>query len=256
VRRTESRGFECKLFSCSATVNSSCHILRIICQLIPRDSSDLTALTLAIGGATLMTRSFPQVSSRRGKGRCCSENARWYIGHNSGHFTEHKGPHTPEVKMFVLARAVTFEVLFIGLVLIFVPASLLSWSGAVRPEAIEVQQVLGMVICVTGAAGALWCVFVFATVGKGTPAPFDPPRRLVIQGPYRFVRNPMYIGAGLALAGAALFYGSLQLLAYSVGFFLITRLFVVLYKEPTLRRTFGGEYEAFCGTVRRWWPSK
>ena len=157
--------------------------------------------------------------------------------------------------MFVLARAVTYAALFIGLVLIYVPARLLSWPGIVRPVAIEVQQIAGMVIGAAGAAVALWCIFTFAFVGRGTPAPFDPPRRLVIQGPYRFVRNPMYIGAGLALAGAALFYKSLPLLGYTGLFFLATHLFVLRYEEPALRRTFGQEYEAYCGRVRRWWPS-
>ncbi len=157
--------------------------------------------------------------------------------------------------MFVLVRAVTYAALFIGLVLIYVPARLLSWSGIVRPAAIEVQQVAGMVIGAAGAAVALWCIFTFASVGRGTPAPFDPPRRLVIQGPYRFVRNPMYIGAGLALVGAALFYESLPLLGYAGLFFLATHLFVVGYEEPALRRTFGQDYEAYCRQVRRWWPS-
>src|SRR5438034_11016159 len=157
--------------------------------------------------------------------------------------------------MFILVRAVTYAALFIGLVLIYVPARLLSWSGIVRPAAIEVPQVAGMVIGAAGAAVALWCIFTFASIGRGTPAPFDPPRRLVIQGPYRFVRNPMYIGAGLALAGAALFYESLPLLGYSCLFFLVTHLFVVSYEEPALRRTFGQEYEAYCDRIRRWWPS-
>jgi protein-S-isoprenylcysteine O-methyltransferase Ste14 len=99
--------------------------------------------------------------------------------------------------MFVLVRTITYAALFIGLVLVFVPARLLSWSGIGRPAAIEVPQVAGMVIGAAGAAVALWCIFTFAFVGRGTPAPFDPPRRLVIRGPYRLVRNPMYIGAGL-----------------------------------------------------------
>ncbi len=157
--------------------------------------------------------------------------------------------------MFVLARAVTYATLFIGLLLIFVPARILSWSGIVRPATIDVPQVAGMVLGATGAAIALWCVFTFAFIGKGTPAPFDPPRRLVIRGPYRFVRNPMYIGAGFALASAALFYKSWPLLGYTGFLFLVTQLFVVWYEEPTLRRTFGQEYEAYCRQVRRWWPS-
>jgi protein-S-isoprenylcysteine O-methyltransferase Ste14 len=158
-------------------------------------------------------------------------------------------------KMFVLVRTVTYAALFIGLLLIFLPARLLSWSGIVRPAAIELQQVAGMVIGAVGAAIALWCIFTFALIGRGTPAPFDPPRRLVIRGPYHFVRNPMYIGAGLALASAALFYGSFPLLGYACLFFVATHLFVVWYEEPTLRRTFGQEYEAYCRHVRRWWPS-
>jgi protein-S-isoprenylcysteine O-methyltransferase Ste14 len=156
--------------------------------------------------------------------------------------------------MPVIFRTVTYAALFIGLVLIFLPARLLSWSGIVRPEAIGVQQVAGMIVGAAGAAVALWCVFSFALIGKGTPAPFDPPRRLVIQGPYRFVRNPMYLGAEFALAGAALFYGSWTLLGYAGLFFLATHLFVVGYEEPFLRRTFGPEYEAYCRQVRRWRP--
>ena len=139
--------------------------------------------------------------------------------------------------------------------LIYLPANILSWSGIDRPAAIEAPQALGIVIGTAATLVAVWCVFTFVSVGRGTPAPFDPPRRLVIRGPYHFVRNPMYIGAGLALAGAALFYESLSLLGYSGIFFLGCHLFVVLYEEPTLRRTFGQEYEAYCSRVRRWWPS-
>ena len=156
--------------------------------------------------------------------------------------------------MFLLVRAIAYAALFIGLLLIYIPARLLSWSGMVRPVAMEVPQIAGIVTGAAGAAVALWCILTFSFVGKGTPAPFDPPRRLVIQGPYRFVRNPMYVGAGLALGGAALFYTSLPLLGYTAVFFLTAHLFVVWYEEPALQRTFGQEYEAYCRQVRRWWP--
>ena len=156
--------------------------------------------------------------------------------------------------MFVLVRAITYAAFFIGLVLVYLPARFLAWSGIVVPTTTGAPQVSGMIMVTIGTAIALWCLFTFVFIGKGTPAPFDPPRKLVIRGPYRFVRNPMYIGAGMTLAGAALFYESLSIFIYTGVFFLITHLFVVLYEEPTLRRTFGDEYEAYFGCVSRWVP--
>ena len=107
---------------------------------------------------------------------------------------------------------------------------------------------------VVGGALALWCIVAFAVVGKGTPAPFDPPRRLVVQGPYRYVRNPMYIGAALALSGAAIFYRSIPLLVYLSLFLVVTHVFVVWYEDPTLARLFGDDYLAYRARVRRWLP--
>jgi protein-S-isoprenylcysteine O-methyltransferase Ste14 len=156
--------------------------------------------------------------------------------------------------MFVLIRAVTYATLFVGFVLVFLPARVSSHAGILQPPAIGARQLAGMIVAATGAVIALWCVGTFALVGRGTPAPFDPPRRLVVQGPYRVVRNPMYLGAGLALGGAALFYGSLALLAYAGGFCLAVHLFAVWFEEPTLRRTFGKEYDDYCQRVSRWWP--
>ncbi len=155
--------------------------------------------------------------------------------------------------MFVLIRAITYATLFIGFVLVYVPGLLLG-SAPARPVVIGLQQIVGTIVTAVGAVIALWCVFTFAFIGKGTPAPFDPPRRLVVRGPYQFVRNPMYIGAILALLGAAIFYGSLAILIYAALFFLATHLFVIAYEEPGLRQTFGSEYEAYCRGVRRWWP--
>src|SRR6266581_2577268 len=151
-------------------------------------------------------------------------------------------------------RAVTYATLFVGFLLVFLPGRVLEWSGVRRPAALGITQVLGLAVVVLGAALALWCVLTFAFVGRGTPAPFDPPRRLVVRGPYRFVRNPMYTGAAVALAGAALFYRSFPLLGYVALFLLVCHLFVVVYEEPTLRRSLGAEYEDYSRRVRRWRP--
>src|SRR5207237_8053766 len=99
--------------------------------------------------------------------------------------------------------------LFVGLLLVFFPRRILQSSGMVPPTTLGLLEVVGILLGTAGAALALWCILTFVLVGKGTPAPFDPPRRLVVAGPYRYVRNPMYIGAGLAMAGAAMVDGSL-----------------------------------------------
>jgi protein-S-isoprenylcysteine O-methyltransferase Ste14 len=159
-----------------------------------------------------------------------------------------------EAATFIFIRAVTYATLFVGFLLVFLPARVLSWSGIVRPGSIGAAQIAGVIVGTSGALLALWCIATFIVIGRGTPAPFDPPRRLVVAGPYRLVRNPMYIGAALALAGAALFYESWALLAYCVAFTLVMHLFVVVYEEPALRATFGDAYVRYCEQVRRWWP--
>ncbi|MFN8177775.1 MAG: isoprenylcysteine carboxylmethyltransferase family protein [bacterium] len=131
---------------------------------------------------------------------------------------------------------------------------MLSWSGFARPETIGPVEAAGIAIGVAGGALASWCILTFVIVGRGTPAPFDPPRRLVVTGPYRHVRNPMYIGGGLALAGAAVFFRSVALLGYAGVFLALMHAFVVWYEEPTLRRLFGDEYRAYRDSARRWVP--
>jgi protein-S-isoprenylcysteine O-methyltransferase Ste14 len=158
--------------------------------------------------------------------------------------------------MFALVRAIAYAAVFIGFVLVYLPGRFLAWSGIVEPATTGAPQVAGMIVVAIGTVIALWCVLTFVFIGKGTPAPFDPPRKLVVRGPYRFVRNPMYIGAGMTIAGAAVYYQSFSILSYTCLFFLITHLFVVFYEEPTLRRTFGDEYEAYFGRVRRWLPRR
>jgi protein-S-isoprenylcysteine O-methyltransferase Ste14 len=154
----------------------------------------------------------------------------------------------------VLARTVVYSVLFIGFLFVYVPGRLLSRVGIAAPSSIGAAQIAGIIITTTGGALCIWCLVTFISVGRGTPAPFDAPRRLVIRGPYRFVRNPMYIGGGVVLGGVALFYRSLAVLVYALAFAVVAHLFVVFYEERVLRRAFGGEYEAYVGGVGRWLP--
>jgi protein-S-isoprenylcysteine O-methyltransferase Ste14 len=156
--------------------------------------------------------------------------------------------------VFVLLRSLTYGSLFVALLLVLLPARVLEWSGITRPAGMGVAQWAGGTIAMGGAALAVWCVLTFWLVGRGTPAPFDPPRRLVVSGPYRWVRNPMYLGAVAALMGAALYYGSVALAGYGVLFFALAHVFVRAYEEPTLRRTFGAAFEAYRHHVGRWLP--
>jgi protein-S-isoprenylcysteine O-methyltransferase Ste14 len=158
------------------------------------------------------------------------------------------------VKIPTLVRALVYATLFISFFLVFLPAQVLRWSGVTRPPELGTPQMIGGVLVVLGIGLALWCVVTFGTIGQGTAAPFDPPRKLVVRGPYRFVRNPMYVGALTALGGAALFYTSLPLLGLLLFYWIVLHAFVYFYEEPTLARTFGPDYDQYRRDVRRWWP--
>jgi protein-S-isoprenylcysteine O-methyltransferase Ste14 len=157
--------------------------------------------------------------------------------------------------VFLLARTLVYATLFVELLLVWLPARILARSGLTRPATLATPQIAGMAIVLLGAALVFWCVSSFIRFGRGTPAPFDAPRHLVLRGPYRFVRNPMYMGAAIALCGAALFYRSAGILVYACVFLLVFHFFIVLYEEPTLRRSFGAGYENYCHSIHRWWPS-
>jgi protein-S-isoprenylcysteine O-methyltransferase Ste14 len=156
--------------------------------------------------------------------------------------------------VLVLIRATIYATSFIALLLVFIPSQVLARSGITRPPHVGLPEVFGAAVAVTGAVIALWCILTFVVLGRGTPAPFDPPRRLVVRGPYQYVRNPMYLGAGLALAGAAAVYRSLPLLGYLAVLVVLTQGLVVWYEEPTLTRSFGADYASYRERVNRWLP--
>jgi protein-S-isoprenylcysteine O-methyltransferase Ste14 len=113
---------------------------------------------------------------------------------------------------------------------------------------------LAVPVMLAGASLAVACVATFVVIGRGTPAPFDPPRQFVAVGPYRCVRNPMYIGGALLLAGFALYLPSGAALIFCLPWLLLAHIFVLAYEEPALRRKFGAPYETYCRTVPRWIP--
>ena len=157
--------------------------------------------------------------------------------------------------MFILARALVYATLFVAFGLVFIPSRILARAGISGPSETGVVEVLGVALVLAGGVLVLASILAFVFVGKGTPAPFDPPRRLVTTGPFRYVRNPIYIGALAGVAGAAVYYRSLGVVAYGVILAVALHLLVRIYEEPVLRRSFGDEYDRYCERVRRWIPA-
>lgn len=115
-----------------------------------------------------------------------------------------------------------------------------------------IERAAGWVLVALGAAGYVWCAWSFATRGRGTPAPWDPPQSLVVSGPYRYSRNPMYVALTLALAGQACLSGARAVWAYAAFMAVAFHLRAALYEEPRLRQLFGAEYDEYCRQVGRW----
>jgi len=140
-----------------------------------------------------------------------------------------------------------------------VVAGLIPWwlsHWELRPPLLgsELTRAFGAVLIVAGIPGIVDSFVRFAREGLGTPAPIAPTRHLVVRGFYRYVRNPIYVGVVAVIAGQAIVFADWGVLLYAALVWLACHLFVVAYEEPTLRRTFGAEYEAFRAQVPRWIP--
>jgi protein-S-isoprenylcysteine O-methyltransferase Ste14 len=150
----------------------------------------------------------------------------------------------------LLLKNALFTLLIPGTVGVYVPLILARGHSAI----------LGLTLLVSlaffGIASAIyvWSVWDFATRGRGTPLPFDAPKRLVIQGPYQYTRNPMYVALLAALLGWILLYLSIGLLLYTLAVAAAVSLFVIRYEEPHLQREFGADYDNYRARVPRWLP--
>lgn len=154
----------------------------------------------------------------------------------------------------ILFKTIIFTLLVPCTVVGLVPCLLLHrWT---EPAAISrgAAGYAGMISIAAGVLLYLASAWTFVVRGKGTPAPLDPPVLLVTSGPYRVVRNPMYVGGALILLGEAIIFRSAVLFLYLLCVLLAFHLFVVLYEEPHLEKIFGAAYREYRKTVPRWIP--
>jgi protein-S-isoprenylcysteine O-methyltransferase Ste14 len=157
------------------------------------------------------------------------------------------------LRTFALARTIVYSAAFIGF---------WGWVASLvrqfdRSEGWTMPAWLGpigLIAFAIGAAIVVSCGYFFSVAGIGTPAPFDAPRRFVAVGPYRYVRNPMYIGGFLLIGGAALYLGSPSVLILALALLGAVHLLVVFYEEPILEEKFGESYIAYKQSVNRWSP--
>ncbi len=153
----------------------------------------------------------------------------------------------------VALKTLVFTILAPGTVVGIVPWLLLQWSGeAVMPS--PSIWLIGLLPLLVGIVLYFWCAGAFTFIGKGTPAPIDAPVFLVREGPYQWVRNPMYHAGFYILIGEVILFHSLLLAGYVLLIGIVVHLFVIFYEEPSLRRRFGESYEAYLRTVPRWLP--
>jgi protein-S-isoprenylcysteine O-methyltransferase Ste14 len=154
--------------------------------------------------------------------------------------------------MALVVRNILFTVVVPGAGAVWIPWWILTRGGAApSPRAWPAVAVIA-----AGAALYFWCLWLFAVVGRGTPGPWDGPRRVVAVGPYRWVRNPIYLAALLVMLGEAWLFLSPPLLAYAGVAAVVCHLFVIGYEEPTLGRRFGAAYVAYRRSVPRWVPRR
>jgi protein-S-isoprenylcysteine O-methyltransferase Ste14 len=160
------------------------------------------------------------------------------------------------VRASVATGSALFFLLVPGTVAGVIPYWLTRWESHNWYAATVPARTVGVVLVGAGLAVLIHSCHRFVVEGGGTPAPAAPPTTLVVHGFYRYVRNPMYLALLALIVGQALLLGRFILLGYAALVWLACHLFVVLYEEPQLRRTFGAAYDRYRADVRRWRPRR
>jgi protein-S-isoprenylcysteine O-methyltransferase Ste14 len=155
------------------------------------------------------------------------------------------------VKVFLLF------LLFPGIADVLLPGLILLGLKKLDFAAIGAWQIVGLVLIAFGLFLVAWVCQAFVRGGKGTPAPFDPPRHFVSEGLYRWTRNPMYLGAALFIPlGEACFFKTFWLVIYAALLMGLLHIYVTNFEEPSLVKRFGRPYQKYLHTVPRWIPRK
>ncbi len=155
-------------------------------------------------------------------------------------------------RAFAVVRTLVVGTIFLSIWFYWLPL----WFAHIEGVSLAPRHPWAWAVFAVGAALSAWCAMEFALRGEGTPAPFDPPRRLVITGLYRWVRNPMYLGMALMLIGEAILLSQIwpEMAALAVLLTMAVAVMVVKKEEPDLRRLFGAEFDDYCRLVPRWVP--
>lgn len=154
--------------------------------------------------------------------------------------------------MQLLLKNLLFTLIVPGTVAVYIPLFIARRVSALWR--VDVASIVGLILVALGAGLYLWCLREFATTGRGTPAPIDAPTRLVMRGPYQYVRNPMYVAVLMTVVGWSVAFLFPLLLVYAAVVAGVFHLFVVFYEEPVLRQQFGRDYDEYVNQVNRWVP--
>ena len=156
--------------------------------------------------------------------------------------------------MNALLGTLVFTILVLGTFVIVLPILIGMVSGISDFASQSVALLVGASLIVIGSGIYVWSATAFVREGKGTPSPTAPPLEFVATGPYRYVRNPIYVGELVFVIGVAAVFGSMLILIYASALFALLHLFVIGYEEPNLTRRFGNSYIEYLNQVDRWLP--
>lgn len=158
--------------------------------------------------------------------------------------------------MLLFLKNALFALVVPGLLAGWVPLEFFEHDPQWPAHGWQWQHWAGLALFLTGTLAYIHCAWLFASYGHGTPAPFDPPRKLVQRGLYRWVRNPMYLSFLLLVAGEAVFLLSWHIAVYLLVMACASQLVVMLHEESQLLFDFGAMYEDYRRDVPRWWPRR